>query len=443
MLSQDKQEDLAQSLVPYIRSLKKDLDRSNQFNTTADVRVMTRPTVSSLANGYDNNQGCITDDEDEDFDSYADDVDYEDDDAQYGDVLDTDGNPIAVYNPPKRNPNESADDFAKRKADFNKQPFKCPDVDGDLDAKLKALDDVLASIPFPKQKIVDNPKQDNVIYKRDSYVDGSGKTVQFKRVGMKVDWQFDASNSVEYNMNALSNYVTKAIADQFGGFGRITSIAVVDYQMIINGVCFMPAVVGGYQNFPLDVEDYIKNGCTAPFFKWEYLGRMRRLTTLSFDSQTFALQEVGDCLDRRNAVTDVTFFNVCKSLQVLTIGDFTETREDLNNPEKKNSKDRKKFKQELTNKRRWNGIFDGYTLDVYKGTSAVQSYTVRNFCEYATHRGDKGLLRFVGGTLVRGTLAVAGTAVNAGTHLIGGVVKGIKSIYKDATTPVSDSDAGL
>lgn len=443
MMSEDRltpqQRAMAEEIAKALMTYGKRLQYMEQMNIPTSPQLIDRPQVNGMVT-VPTNHGCVTDDGDE-YDGYNTDSD---DEVESISAIAYDKHGDAVHVevlPPARLNKETREQYSQRVSEHNKKPFKTGETveatSEMFDTLGRFIDSVLPEKKYEAQQKAAK-KQDSVIYLKDSYIGSDGKPVNYKRVGMKVDWSFDDKDTPDAKLEKLSKYVTKAVAEQFGGFGRIKSLVVIDNKMIINGVCFMPAITGSKEGFPLDSVDYITNGCIAPFFKWEYLGRMYSLYELSFDSQTFALQSVGDCIDRRDAVTDITFFNICKRLEVLTLGDYTITRTELNSKEGKNSDKRKRFKKDSTAKRRWNGIMDGFTLDVYKGTNAVQKYTVGNVCEYATHRGNKGLLRFTGGVLVRGALATAGVAVNASTHLIGGIIKGVKNIYKDATTPVDD-----
>ena len=57
-----------------------------------------------------------------------------------------------------------------------------------------------------------------------------------------------------------------------------------------------------------------------------------------------------------------------------------------------------------------------------------------------TTRGDKGILRFTGGVIGRGAIALVSTTANAAVHVTKGLFSVVKETFKAATTPITESD---
>ena len=306
----------------------------------------------------------------------------------------------------------------------------------DDERQLKAFEKSLRNVDFSKfMKKEENVSR--VAYKRDSCI-VNGKEINFKRVKMEPDWNHILSESVGAdkckNLENIKSLITMDLKNQIGGWDRIKTIYVYDSQLIINGICFMPVVKGvDISSFPLDTADYIKNGAIAPLFNWKYLAMMRNLIELGFDDDTFMLTTVADDVGLGRRVGVTSFFKICRNLMVLSYGDTKITREDLKNPEKS-----KKAVESLAVSRRKIDLLDGFHLNVYNGTNGFQDFTFNSLKNYATNRGNRGWLRFAGGTAFRAVGAAFGLTLNLGVHLIGG----FKNLLSDATKPVTDEDLG-
>ena len=84
------------------------------------------------------------------------------------------------------------------------------------------------------------------------------------------------------------------------------------------------------------------------------------------------------------------------------------------------------MKHKLAKTKRFTNIFDGFHLDVYAGTGGLRNFTVTNLKTYAMNRGNKGLIRYLGGVGVLTGLAAGSVLTDFGTHFIGGVIKTVK-----------------
>jgi hypothetical protein len=263
-----------------------------------------------------------------------------------------------------------------------------------------------------------------------------GKTIHYQDRAELVNWGSvlnSSSLSPEETVEMLKKMVTKSIRDGYGGFHRITTIIVRDQKLIINNVCFQPVIEKQYLNdkvFPWDLLDYLKSGSIAMLFDWYYLRNMSNLTTLDIDDVGLFTSTIDTDLGCRGRIGASTMFRLCKKLQLLSVGGESVTRENLY------KKDSVPIKDTIARGHRSHNLLAGFKLNVCENTGRFQDYTFNNLTTYATNRGDKGLLRFCGGTVVRAGLTLGATVVNFGTHL----VKGIKDIITDSTTPVTEED---
>lgn len=273
-------------------------------------------------------------------------------------------------------------------------------------------------------------------YKSGCYTDKDGKSIQTKEVREPVDWGevlSKTADSTDASIERLKSFITYNIRKKFGGWSRITSIVVRSEQLIINNTTYIPVIEKKYINseiFPVDTLDYIQNGCIAPFFNWEYLKNMANLQSLDIDDVNFYTSTVGADLKIGRRIGVATVFNVCKNLDVLTLGNETVTREQLLTKQSVPIKEKVNI-----SKRFWN-FTDGYKLDICKGTNGLQDFTLNNLKNYATSRGNKGLFRYCLGTMARATLFAGAGVANLASHLAWGV----KNLFSAATTPVTEED---
>lgn len=320
------------------------------------------------------------------------------------------------------------------------------DLQNTIDSLTKQLNDERQLNDFrEKVKNIDFSKfikkEENVsrvAYKKDSCII-NGKEINFKRVKMEPDWNHILSESIGVdkfkNLENIRSLITLDVKNQIGGWDRIKTLYVYDSQLIINGICFMPVVKGvDISSFPLDTADYIKNGAIAPLFNWKYIKVMRNLVEIGFDDATFMLTTVADDIGIGRRIGVTSLFKICNNLMVLSYGDTKITREDLSNPEKS-----KQAVSSLAVSRRKIDLLDGFHLNVYKGTQGFQDFTFNSLKNYATNRGNRGWIRFAGGTVFRAVGATLGLTLNLGAHLIGGV----KNLFSDATKPITDEDLGI
>lgn len=278
---------------------------------------------------------------------------------------------------------------------------------------------------------------DDVTYAKGRYMDSDGKAKDYKIVAQKIDVNEMIGKSVkspEEAIERLKQYITYCINKQYGGFQHIKTIVVSGETLIINNIAFIPCVDAKYikdkKIFPLDSIDLIENGTIASFFNWNTLKKMTSLYSVSFDSMEFYRCEVGSSLGLGNRIGVSSLFKINGSLDVLTIGKDTITRNSLN------KEDSVPMKRNLATSKRFFNFSDGYKINIYAGTNGLQNYMFSNLKNYAYNRGNKGTIRYVGGVTIRAGLAAVSGVVNFGTHLVGAVI----NTFKDAMTDVSQDD---
>lgn len=282
------------------------------------------------------------------------------------------------------------------------------------------------------------PEVARMFYSKDSCM-SQGKPVNYKVVMKTVDWgkaiKQDCS-SVAESIEYLSSFITNAIRDCYGGWGRITEIIVRDQQLIINRTCFRPSIDPKTINpdvFPIDTLDYIKSGAIASFFDWRMLKYMRNLNIIDVDDMNFYTINIGGCLKCGRRIGVSSLFNFCPSLEVLILGGEEVTRDDLSTEKSE------PLKRRLATHKRFHLFADGYKIDILKGTSSLSDWTFNNMKNYANNRGNTGIFRYGVGLLARAGVAGVAGFVNLGSHLVGGIFQTLK----EAMTPVNPEDVGL
>lgn len=282
------------------------------------------------------------------------------------------------------------------------------------------------------------PEVEQILYRKNS-CESQGRSIEYSVALKKVNWG-DAinknSNSIMDSIEYLSSFLTNAIRDSYGGWGRITEIIVRDQHLIINRTCFFPVIDQKSINpalFPIDTVDYIKEGAIASFFDWGMLKHMRNLRVLDVDDLGFYEVNIGGSLKCGRRIGVSTLFDLCKSLDVLILAGDTVTRESLY------TKEATPVKKKLAQHKRFSLFADGYKIEVMKTTNDFSSWATNNMKNYANNKGNKNIFMYCGGCIARGLLAGGAGIINAGTHLIGGVV----NMFKEAMHPVDPDEIGL
>lgn len=258
----------------------------------------------------------------------------------------------------------------------------------------------------------------------------NGSTFRYRLGRRLVSWGEKLLNNpkaVEQNLDIVRQMVSEGICSYYGGWLKISDLVITGGQLIINGEMYVPVVEEGYSSrLPLDVSDHLKGGCIAPLFDYGYLKKMSNLTIFVCDDCDFYEIHVGADLGLGRGIGVSSLFRICKHLTTLTLGRDTVTREGLY------SRESVPMKKKLNIKKRFINNLDGYKLNVYAGTDRLQSYMFSNLCNYAVSRGNKGLIRFCCGTVVRAGMFAASGVLNAGVHVLGSAYKTAMQVFGEA-----------
>lgn len=272
-------------------------------------------------------------------------------------------------------------------------------------------------------------------YMGNGQVNVCGKQIDYGLKIERVDWGEKLSKDPSLtgeNLDYIRNRFTKSVIQAFGGLDRFVDVVVTGEQLIINGNCYVPRLSDDYLKYlPLDCASYFQNGTLARFFNWSCLKRMSRLNSLMIDDASFFVTEVADDLGLSRRIGVSSMFRICPSLSYLNVGGEEVTRESLNTPESAG------IKEKVRNEKRKFDLLDGYKLNVYGGTNGLQNFMFGSLKNYATNRGNKGIIRYCCGTVARAIGAGVAGILNLGAHLIGGSFKTIKQTLSDGMTPVS------
>lgn len=258
----------------------------------------------------------------------------------------------------------------------------------------------------------------------------NGRSFRY-RLGKKlVGWGKNLLNdpeAVRQNLDIVRQMVSEGIENYYGGWSKISDLVITGGQLIINGEMYVPVIEEGYSpRLPLDVSDHLKGGCIAPLFDYGYLKKMSNLTRFVCDDRDFYEIHVGADLGLGRGIGVSSLFRICRHLTTLTLGRDTVTRAGLY------SRESVPIKKKLNITKRFINHMDGYKLNVFAGTNGLQSYMFSNLCNYAVNRGNKGLIRFCCGTMVRAGLAVTSGVLNLGVHVVGSACKTAAGVICEA-----------
>lgn len=266
----------------------------------------------------------------------------------------------------------------------------------------------------------------------------AGKSIEYKLVRKNVDWGNQLSADPEHfidNIDKIRKLLSNDIRNHFGSWERVTSLAVVGGQLILNGILYVPTLHPDYCNrFPLDIVEHIQGGCIAHLFDFGNLRQMHRLRSFICDDKNFYVTEIADDLNLGRRIGVSSLFNICPQLDEITIGQETLHRDELHTSKSKVIKDSVRLAS------LYSRLTDNYKINVYAGTDGFQNFAFSNLRNYATNRGDKNIIRYCLGTTTLFGLAATAGVLNLGAHLVGGVSKTFMGMWKAATTPVTEQD---
>lgn len=271
---------------------------------------------------------------------------------------------------------------------------------------------------------------DDIAYSSNTYK-SNGKLVGYKVYSQKVDWGSQLANgggSLTKNIEKLRKFVSEQVIGLFGGFARISSIVVRSDQLIINNVCYCPmvdpALLRDASVFPLDVHEYIRNGYIAPLFDWSCLKRMSRLALLDIDDTDFYVSVVASDIGVGRRAGLSTIFNVVPSLVTFILGGSAVKAEE------QHTEKGRVVKEKIATHKRFTNMSDSLKLDVYECTGALQALAFNNLRSYVRNKGNRGIIRLLGGVALRGAVAGGAGVLNLGVHLVGSVCEA----FKDASS---------
>jgi len=255
------------------------------------------------------------------------------------------------------------------------------------------------------------------------------KDMDYRLVRNPVGWGNELSDDPSKtfdNLNFIKNKLSVDVYNQFGGWSRISEIAIVDSQLIINKIMYVPLIEPRYINrLPLDVADYIGNGCVAPLFDWKFLKKMNNLVTFICDDATFYVTNIADDIGLSRRIGVCSLFNICGKLDYLRIGSEEITRDNLY------QSDSVGIKKSVEKQNRFLNMTDGFSLNIYDHTKNWQASSINSLKHYATHRGNKGGLRYGVGMAFNIGKTAGAVGINLLAHAIGGIYNSVKEVVND------------
>ena len=241
------------------------------------------------------------------------------------------------------------------------------------------------------------------------------------------------------NVNTVKRYITRMVYETIGGWERVNRITVQTGYLIINNILITPqSSINFKQNsLPLDIIDYLRDGAIAYLFNWNMLSKMNNLLSIDIDSIDFYMSVICTDLGFGRTGGYKTLFMSLPRLNVVKIGSNVLLRDMVLNP---TTDEQKKVIDDLSDsiakEKRGLAILDGYTINIYGNTDAFQNWTWGNLRNYAKNRGNKGIFRFGLGCTARFLMSMGSTALNFGSHVIGGTIKILRQAWKDGTTAI-------
>lgn len=263
---------------------------------------------------------------------------------------------------------------------------------------------------------------------------------KMKQVVLEQKWKGRTLEEELKNEQDIETLYYKALAiitsNIVQNYPRISNITISDGYVIIDNTVIKFNIDASA--LPAQMKSYIEDDRYGYFLDWSYLADVYKnsLATINIDSMEYYVSNVGDTLGIGRRIGLSSLFKRFPNLLTVTIGNETIKADDLTKrPEKAQQMQRNLGRQ----KRNFN-ILGGYKLNVCAGTSWLQDWSTNNLKTYMTSRGDKGILRFTGGVIARGGIALISTVANAASHVTKGVFSVVKEAFKAATTPITEAD---
>lgn len=127
----------------------------------------------------------------------------------------------------------------------------------------------------------------------------------------------------------LRDDITRGMYSSIGGPNNFRTLAIVDDDVIINHTSYRPKFKASYiQSLPVDLKRSAATGKVAGFVNWTTLKRTAgKVTTMAFDSDMVIRDNISPAMGWKGRISVPTFFRTFPSLQRLTIGSQTYTRQ--------------------------------------------------------------------------------------------------------------------
>lgn len=272
------------------------------------------------------NFGSFESSDEYDYDDY----DYDEEDEDYSETAERDGRKTSsdsVFN-------TNSSQAQRRKADAVSDEFTS-DLFETLINKFKPSKEVKQRVFDTKQSFESIPDEVNTACFGGAKNPFSFSYTQyFKPLEIPEDVIVDSSGDVESTLKSFDtvlSYVMKEVERVYGGADRITDIAVFSDIVIINKVSFEPILKDSLiASLPYDLQYSVSNGCFAYLFDFSYLRRFKNLVNFSVDSVDFLYSKVRLDLGKNKDFEPKDMFSICRSLNVLRVGEYVITRQDRN-----------------------------------------------------------------------------------------------------------------
>lgn len=341
--------------------------------------------------------------------------------------------------------------------------MKAESKDEDIMSRLSKMDlpffDKASASVYARQSVVDDCKESahsertnviadcDILYVQNKFTDADGKSKDYKSavVPLRMGTTFLDNMSMDNrskNLDSLREEISCAVYKFYGSFERISELYIVDDQLIINGVAFVPNIEGIEEiasNLPLDTYEYVINGRLAPLFDWGYLLEMQNLRILSIPTYEFANDFIAPDLGHLHFRVPYMFSKL-RRLDKLCIASEVINRDNPNEESTKHNgrKKREVVEDGLKRASKYKDCYSGFNWNLFTATNGAQSFFVNSLVDYARNRNNKGIIRYSLGVIARTLGATSATVMNAGAHAIWGTLKVIKNIIKDSITPVDE-----
>lgn len=255
----------------------------------------------------------------------------------------------------------------------------------------------------------------------------NGREVEPKKYESTIIKHKKCNAKTMHNPDFVTMLVTKAFLDQFS---RANTITVHDATVFIDTVEWFPTFAEEHlKMLPPNDRGYFEEGKMAYFINWKVLLNALKPVALSIDDADLAYGVVATQLhDHGGRTGAVTFFNKLPFLKYLEISGTKIDREHLDDKEAYG-----KMRKTSDKVYRKYALLGGLQLSPCVATSSLWGWQRDNIKRYATSRGQKGIIRYLGGLGARVGFGAVFGALNVGSHLI----KGIAGAFK----PVSEEEA--